>query len=384
MRVIGSTIELSASDLSNFLGCRHRTALDLAVATGLRPAPDWLDPALAVLQQRGLEHERRFVDALRGEGFSVVDLAGLAADEAVKRALDAMQAGSDVIVQPALRTGRWFGRADVFRRVEGRSVFGSWSYEVYDTKLAKETRGGTALQLALYSELLAAAQGLAPECFHVVTPDTVRPVKTFRVADFAAYFRFVRSRLETTVARPAHEIAAANYPEPVEHCQVCRGWKACDERRRADDHLCLVAGISRLQTRELQATGVATLAALGELPLPLPFVPRRGAPETYARVREQARIQLAGRTTNVPVHELLPIRAEIGLARLPAPSLGDVYLDLEGDPFARDGGREYLFGLVVDQDGGAQYRKRWAYSDRDERAAFEAVVIFPPADGHLG
>jgi hypothetical protein len=34
------------------------------------------------------------------------------------------------------------------------------SYQPVDTKLAKETRGGTILQLALYSELLSHAQGL--------------------------------------------------------------------------------------------------------------------------------------------------------------------------------------------------------------------------------
>ena len=34
MRMSGSAIELSASDLSGFLSCIHLTALDLAVAQG--------------------------------------------------------------------------------------------------------------------------------------------------------------------------------------------------------------------------------------------------------------------------------------------------------------------------------------------------------------
>ena len=68
MRATHGIVELSASDLSQFLACRHRTALDLAVAHGHRPAPTSLDPALDVLQQRGLEHERRYVNSLRGEG----------------------------------------------------------------------------------------------------------------------------------------------------------------------------------------------------------------------------------------------------------------------------------------------------------------------------
>jgi uncharacterized protein len=52
-----------------------------------------------------------------------------------------------VILQPALRNGRWFGRPDVLRRNAMPSVLGAWSYEVVDTKLAEETRGGTILEL---------------------------------------------------------------------------------------------------------------------------------------------------------------------------------------------------------------------------------------------
>jgi uncharacterized protein len=373
VRADGGTLELSASDLSQFLACRHRTALELAVARGLRTPPTWVDPALVLLAERGLEHERAYVETLRGEGLAIVDLAGHIGDDAVAGTLDAMRAGADVIVQAALRDGRWFGRPDVLRRVETRSAFGSWSYEVVDTKLAKETRGGTVVQLALYSDLLRVVQGVPPDRFHVVTPGFA--VQSFRVQDFAAYHRLVRARLEATASQHPDAIAAANYPEPVEHCDVCRWWSGCDRRRRDDDHLSLVAGISRLQTRELTSAGVATLARLGGLPVPLPFAPRRGAADTYVRVREQARLQLQGRTEGRPVHELLPVTPDHGLARLPAPSPGDVFLDLEGDPFARDGGREYLFGLVVAAaDGSATYQRRWAHSDAEERVAFEAVV----------
>jgi len=64
-----------------------------------------------------------------------------------------------------------------------------------------------------------------------------------------------------------------------------------------------------------------------------------------------------------------------GRARLPVPSSGDIFLDLEGDPFARDGGREYLFGLVVlAADGCSTNRSHWAFSDTEERIAFEATI----------
>jgi uncharacterized protein len=305
----------------------------------------------------------------------VRDLGDRFGDDATVESLVAMRSGTDVILQPALRDGRWFGRPDILRRVERPSNFGRWSYEVLDTKLAKETRGGTVLQLALYSDLLRIAQGTTPECFSVVTPDLDEPVKKYRTHDFSAYFRLIRTRLDATTKLGPGAIADANYPERVEHCDVCRWWQICDKRRHDDDHLSLVAGISHLQIRELRNAGVITLAQLGGLPLPLPFKPRRGAVETYEHVREQARIQLTGRIRGSPYHELLPVEEGQGLARLPVPSKGDIFLDLEGDPFVRDGGREYLFGLVsVGARRTLTNRAFWAHDDAEERAAFEAVM----------
>ena len=375
MRAKGHGVELSASDLSYFLGCRHRSALDLSVAKGLRVAPSWIDPALAVLQERGMEHERQHVQRLRGEGLGVVDCSEGSIDEAVARTEAAMREGADVVVQAAARHGCWFGRPDVLRRVESASLLGPWSYEVFDTKLARETKGTTILQLSLYSDLVGRIQGGAPEFFHVITPDSARPVKTYRVLDYAAYFRRVQRGLEEFIENDVRALETAHYPEPVELCSVCRWWKQCDARRRTDDHLSLVAGISRLQITELRRVETNTLTELAQTPLPIPFKPARGSAESLVRVREQARMQLGTRARGVAGFEMLPPDPERGLSRLPEPSPGDIFLDLEGDPFAREGGREFLFGWAVRDAGGElRYRRRWAYSDTDERSVFESLV----------
>jgi uncharacterized protein len=203
-----------------------------------------------------------------------------------------------------------------------------------------------------------------------VTPDALTPVRSYRVNDYAAYFRLIRDRMLATVAHRHEQIAAENYPEPVSHCEICHWQPHCRQQRRADDHLSLVAGITRVQRRELEARSVGTLTMLGGMPLPFPFKPRRGSMETYVRVREQARLQLASRGKNPPLHELLAVEPDQGLCRLPDPSPGDLFLDLEGDPFAVEGGREYLFGLAT-TDG---YRSAWAFTDGDERRGFEWVI----------
>jgi predicted RecB family nuclease len=375
MRLIDSTLELSASDLSRFLGCHHRIGLDLAVAFGRLSRPTWVDPALQVLQERGLEHERAYVGTLAVQGFVAADLSEYEGISAEQRTKEAMRAGAPVIVQPVLRRGRWYGRPDLLRRMESPSDLGTWSYEPVDTKLALSTHGGTVLQLLLYCDLLANAQGVPPERFHVVTPDEQHPVQTFRLADYAAYFRLLRAQLEQISQARPEEITDANYPEPVEQCEVCSWWQRCDHRRREDDHLSLVASTSRLQRRELENAGVSTLAQLAVVPLPLPFKPRRGSPESLVRAREQARVQLEGRVTGSPVHELLPVAADRGFTCLPEPQAGDIFLDLEGDPFVHGGGREYLFGLVVVQGHGVlRPLSVWGTTPAEECAAFEKVV----------
>jgi len=377
MRNISDQIVLSATDLSNFLNCRHRTALELGEARGKRSRPYFHDPVLEALFARGLEHEHQYVKTLEGAGRRIVNLAEFRdRTEAVARTVNAMGAGADAIVQAALEDGNWYGRPDVLLRTDVPSAFGAWGYEVADTKLARATRGGTILQLGLYCEMLARIQGRPPERFYVVTPDTAAPVHEYRVDDYAAYFRLIRGRLEETVGKDDDILAATNYPEPVDHCDVCPWSSICSQKRRTDDHLSLVAGISRLQRHELEARNIPTLAALAEMPLPLKFKPKRGAAATFERVREQARLQLVARETQQPVFEVIqPVEPEKGLCRLPEPSPHDLFLDLEGDPFAGEGGREYLFGVLSFGEGGEPvYRGFWAQTEQEERAAFDTIM----------
>ncbi|WP_028145944.1 AAA domain-containing protein [Bradyrhizobium japonicum] len=157
-----AAIVFSAGDLVGHLNCRYLTHLDLRVLQGELAKPKVRDdPTLDALVERGKTHEQGFVDHLAKQGSSVAVIAGVGIDDAsVGQTRQAMARGDAVIVQAALRDGHWSGRADVLRRVEIPSGLGAWSYEVTDTKLARETKGNTVLQLSLYSDLLATMGGL--------------------------------------------------------------------------------------------------------------------------------------------------------------------------------------------------------------------------------
>jgi uncharacterized protein len=372
MQKEGAGLRLAATDISNHLACRHLTQLDRAVAEGRLAAPSWSDPSLALLQKRGFEHERAFIRHLRTQRLKVVEPEQEGGKLSVDQALQAMRSGADVIVQAELRSGRWLGRADVLLRVARPSALGDWSYEVADTKLAQETRAGTVMQLCLYSELVAEAQGLAAEWMHVVKPGTqgrdfLR--ERFRFDYYGAYYRLVRRRLEEVIAAPP---SSATYPDPVEHCGICRWWKECDQRRHADDKLCLVAGIRPLHIDELERQGILTLTQYAEEPKPVRQRPRRGSPEAFARAHGQAIIQLDGRRAGEPRYELLVPEPGLGFSRLPEPDPGDVFFDIESDPFAGDEGMEYLLGFA--SAGG--YRALWGLNAAAERRAIEDFIDF--------
>ena len=375
MKKTKDSFELSASDLVGYLNCRHLAALDRAVAEGTLQKPKVWDPLLDILRERGAIHEKNYVEHLGKAGLEAVRIAGIeVTDAAVRETLTAMKKGVPVIVQGALAGDGWVGRTDILRRVESESAISAWSYEPVDTKLARETRAGSVLQLCLYADLLTGMQGCAPEYMYVVVPWSDFEPQHYRYADFAAYFRKVKRGMVESLAAKAPEDA---YPDPIEHCEVCRWQASCDKRRRDDDHPCLVAGISKIQIGELKQHGVATTEALAGLPLPLPWKPERGAADSYVRVREQARIQVEARKAGERKFELLPVEPGFGLTRLPEPTPGDVFLDLEGDPFVGEGGLEYLFGYLFTGEGGqSKYKGAWALSRADEKKAFEEFVDF--------
>jgi uncharacterized protein len=368
-------LQISASDLVGFLSCKHLTQLDRRVASKELAPPFVWDPMLEVLRERGLQHEQAYLERLASEGRDHVRIGGVGVDDAsIIATLEAMNAGADIIVQAALKHGSWAGRADVLLRVNSPSDLGDWSYEVVDTKLARETKGGTILQLSLYSLLVAEAQALEPEYMHVISPWRDFEPESWRVADFSAYFRQVSGGLKAAIGIDGSE---ETYPEPNEHCDVCRWRDVCEARRREDDHLSLVAGISKLQRIELVEHGFPTTAALATMPLPLGWRPERGSASGYAKVREQARVQVESRESGELKFEILPVEQGFGLTNLPEPNDGDVFLDFEGDSFVGEHGLEYLLGYHCrSEDGQWTYHGDWALDREQEREVFERFIDF--------
>ncbi len=360
------------------------------------------DPSIELIAKRGYEHEARYLADLRAEGRSVVvidkDGSGATAADQLRAAAAAtrraMRGGADVVYQATFFDGRWRGHADFLLRVERPSSLGAWSYEVADTKLARHVKGSAILQICSYVEQLTRVQGVEPELLHVVLGGSARRRESHRVGDFMAYYRRVKAEFEAAAAAgsPAYP-PVGTYPEPVEHCDVCRWAVACRRRRRDDDDLSLVAGIAARQRHALKERAVPTRRGLGGLALPMvPSLEGVSGP-ALQRVREQARVQVESEDEQrVKWEFLLPferaddgtLAPDRGLLILPEPSPSDLFFDIEGDPFALDDGVDYLFGVLEpglrDQAGEATFHEIWSRDAAGEvtlpaeRRAFEALV----------
>lgn len=424
MYVEDGVLVVSATDLVGYTGCEHKVVLDRQVAWGKLAAPvgargEELEEA-DVARARGMEHEHGYLGALRAQGLTVVDLAdadhhGVAslqtAAEEVGKALAAAEV--DVLYQATFFDDTnpavwWRGHADFLTRVPSATGPSGWTYEPEDTKLARRVKPSAVLQLCNYAEQLERLQGAAPEWIHVVLGNRERV--SLRLREVAAYYRAAKARFAAFLADGAPERA---YPVPVEACALCRWKEHCEQCRLADDHLSGVAQLRGEQAHRLEAAGITTIAALAKLYHPLHRAADRDAagagvagiggksgadtgaepaakritdlrmnPATLAKLSRQAALQVQGREhpNEPPPYEFQPVEADRGLCLLPEPSPGDVFFDIEGDPYASADGLEYLFGYtLLPIEPGERFglfTALWAHTPAEERVMFEQFIDF--------
>jgi uncharacterized protein len=318
MRRETGRLRLSASDVANYLACRHLTHLDLLRARGLLEVPQAFDIGFQDLVARGEIHEANVLASFRSQGMSVLeipdDLSDVEGAEATRAAL--ADCTADVIFQGVLLGSASdddpgepsrYGRPDFLVRaglvgVRDRdpgpgSSLGSGPgsgpgtlesvapaagrYEVVDAKLARSAKARAVLQTAFYSAVLAEAQHETPRLMHLALGGG--DFSTFRVGDFAAYERQTRRLLRELVTAAVDESGPPDdpYPEPVEHCAICRWATTCSARRRDDDDLSLVAGMPTRQRLRLKAVAIPTRRGFADAD-PLPAIARsRSGPRSY-------------------------------------------------------------------------------------------------------
>ena len=319
----------------------------------------------AMIRSAGDAHERNYVAALASEGRDIVDLRDT--PEAYYATLAAMRDGREVIYQARLELGPFAGMADFLIRVDGASEFGSYQYEVWDTKLARGMKPYFAIQLCCYAEMLAAVQGVVPARVGIVLGSGARvPLRT---DSYMAYYRAVKADFLAQQAT-----FDATQPPEFDGLADYRHWSGYVSRAlEAADDLSRVANIRQSQVAKLRAAGIHTVTQLAETELAR--IPRM-ADDVFSRLRDQASLQLRSAGRAEPLYEIVPPPAaspRTGFGLLPPASPNDVCFDIEGYPLI-DGGLEYLLGVTLIENGEIAFRDWWAHDRDTERRSFVSFV----------
>lgn len=358
------------SDLADLLECEHRSILKQALAAGLPGAPRPSSEPDRLAVKHGHAHEAAALERLRGEHGTVVEIDERDPVAAAKVTEEALRAGAPVVYQAVFHDGEFSGRADFLVRDDlGR-------YEVHDSKLARHAKPSAVVQLTAYADALRRAGWPAGPEMHLLLGDG--STRSLRVDDFLPLLERLRDRLRTRPPRLPERLWGDERPA----CSSCGFADHCASARAADRDLSLVAGIRGEQRRKLAAAGLGTIDALAAAEPS--DRPRDMSAGTFASLRAQAAIQVRQERTGKPAYEVVDPSA---LAELPPPSPGDVFVDMEGDPYALGGtGLEYLFGAVTRDAGFTPF---WAHSRAQEKRAFEEFIDFATAqldadpDAHL-
>ena len=373
MQLVDDRLILSASDLINYLECAHLTHLDLEVATASwrstrrAPTPPTWSRARATSTSSPTSSRCGRRGARSSRSQSEPGLDGLRRGARADARGDAARRGGHLPGRPVRR--RALARLRRLPRARGVAL-GARGVELRGGRHQARAPREAVLPAPALLLLRAAraAQGRAPEWMHVVLGTRAR--ESFRVAEFAAYYRRVKGQL-----RAARSTAGLDgtYPDPVEHCGLCRWEGICDARREADDHLSLVANMRRSQTRgsprrASRRSPSSPRATLGAAPgadrrAHLRGAPRAGAPPGRAAHDRRAALRAARRRRTAR------LRAAAGA--------------VGGRPVLRHGGRPVLRGRPrvpvrrhLDRGRRAALPRVLGDDRAEEKRAFEAFIDF--------
>lgn len=357
----------SPSDLVNFLSCRHASFLDIkALSEDIETTET--SKTVLLLQKKGLEHEASYLQHLKDKGETVVEIPkNRNLQDRTALTVEAMTAGADIIYQAVLFDMPWQGYADFLIKCNTPSSLGDFSYEVLDTKLARTARPKHIMQLCVYSELLTKLQDLCPSNMHLFLGDKKK--YSFRAADFFYYYTRTKNRFESYI----QNLPSESYPEPCSHCNFCKWRNGCEAQWEVDNHLSFVANIQHSQIGKLRNAGINTVADLASTDpdTKTPDLSR----EIFLRLRSQAILQHHKTTTGENKCEIIPFLSGKGFSRIPAPNDGDLFFDMEGDPFYPNR-LEYLFGVYYLKGDKKTFKPFWAHNHAEEKQTFKRFMAF--------
>ena len=353
------------SDLKIFMESRFASYMERWCVED-KSVSELRDDYRAAKQEEGA-HEEALLKKMRTKGKKIVSIKRDSYGVMRKHTREAMKSGADVVFRAYLEFDNFSGVVSFLIKKPGKSELGDFHYEILIAKLSKEIKPHFAIYLRYYAEMLEQEQGIPPKSVAVALSDG-KP-KPIKVQGYAAYY----NSLKLAFLDFQKNWSANHQPDPVDSRSfgMWSGYKEriLDEQR----HLLLVANITRAQVKKLNKAGITTIDDLADTKKnTIPKIDRN----TFKRLKEQARIQIASEKQDEPKFKVLPHEEgrAIGLALLPPVTDNDIFFDVKGTSVI-DGGLQYLWGAVYfGADGSRNFKDFWAHNHLQENQAFMDFV----------
>ncbi|WP_131775173.1 TM0106 family RecB-like putative nuclease [Legionella cincinnatiensis] len=367
MYLESNQIVFSPSDLTQFMDSPFASWMDHLAITNpeLLPPADENNELLSVLHDMGNQHESEVLAAFEARGLTITNLRKRT--DSYDATIDAMKNGIDVIYQAHLELLPFRGYADFLIKVQGKSIFGDYCYEVWDTKLAKSVKSYFLMQLCCYAEMLQKMQQARAEHITIILGN--KEQKRFRLHDYFYFYQNLKHKFLSV----HQQFDPFKCPDPALSKSWGRWSTHAEHLLLKADHLIQVATITSGQIKKLNQAGIHTMTALANCE----YKTVKGIKsELFEHLKAQAKIQKESIGKDVPAYQLINHEngKKLGLALLPPKSKNDIFFDIEGFPL-EDGGLEYLWGVTYfDENEQRRYMDFWAHNKDQEKESFRSFV----------
>ena len=365
--------------------CEHCVRLAVAREMKVPGVKELVDQFYLAPDNLPIRYGIRYETALEQELiFNLGEKIQAPATNSPETTAELMAAGVPVIYQGSLFGGTgelpFSGRPDFLVRGDYRLHFGedgltaiqvdgsSEGYSAWDAKLSANPKPEYQNQVGLYADVLRTMgleshsdSGLILGSRELIGFSSDVLITQVSIAR-GELIRKINAFLEEDVQRL--EDVGPLICDASSYCEICEYPALCDHFRREQNHLQLVAGITRNQIDSLNRAGVKTVAQLAEFS----SATDKLSVEAVEKLSLQARLQQSLYETGNHLYEVVnPAELE----KLPSPNPGDIFFDLEGFTFFEEpGGLEYLFGYTA-IDSGEQFHFEWADDRESEKTSFE-------------
>ena len=315
--------------------------------------------------EKGNIHEKNYLAELKKKYQKIIDLKNLdiSKEEKIKKTIEAIKDGWDVIYGGYLQRDNWRGEFDfLIINKNTKSKLGDYSYEIIDTKNSNKPKPDHIIQLGMYTYMLEGIQGLLPKRFTIILKNMVR--EDVQVNQVNEFFKIHRENYEKFINNGIDNIK----PEKCGFCQVCSWQQECEKIWVKEDNLNQVGGLNKVHLKKLLELNIDTATKLSKQDSNKNLKGFRE--EISNKLIIQAKLQKEYELTKKPIYQYNKknLIGPKGFNLLPEPTASDLYFDIESvEDHVFPGGLEYLFGIYYIEDNQEKFKAFWSHTKDEEK-----------------